>query len=49
MYFIIAIIFSFSKYLPIASFGMVIFYSIVLMVIYHGIITRSLIDNSENK
>lgn len=46
---IIAIVFSFSKYLPIASFGMVMFYSIILMIVYHGIITRNLNLNSENK
>lgn len=46
---IISIVFSFMKYLPIASFGMVMFYSIMLMIIYHGIITRTIIINSENK
>ena len=46
---IIGIVFSFSKYLPIANFGMVMFYAILLMVIYHGLITRSLITDTENK
>lgn len=46
---IISVVFSFIKYLPIASFGMVMFYSLMLMIIYHGIITRTLIINSENK
>ena len=46
---IISVVFSFVKYLPIASFGMVMFYSIMLMIIYHGIITKNLIINSENK
>ena len=46
---IVAIVFSFSKYLPIASFGMVTFYSIILMIVYHGIITRNLNLDSENK
>ena len=46
---IIAVVFSFVKYLPIASFGMVMFYSIMLMIIYHGIVTRNLIEKSENK
>lgn len=46
---IISVVFSFMKYLPIASFGMVMFYAIMLMIIYHGIITRNLVVNSENK
>ena len=46
---IVAIVFSFSKNLPIASFGMVTFYSIILMIVYHGIITRNLNLDSENK
>ena len=46
---IISIVFSFSKNLSIASFGMITFYSIIIMLIYHGVITKSLIDKSENK
>lgn len=48
---VISFVFSFMKYLPIASFGMVMFYAIMLMIIYHGIITRNLNLNlnSENK
>jgi len=46
---IVSIVFSFSKYLPIASFGMVMFYSLVIMLIYHGIITKNLCFDSENK
>ena len=46
---IISVVFSFVKYLPIASFGMVMFYAIMLMILYHGIITRKLVVNSENK
>lgn len=46
---IISIVFSFVKYLPIASFGMVMFYAIMLMILYHGIITRKIVVNSENK
>lgn len=46
---IISVVFSFSKYLQVASFGMVMFYSIVLMIIYHMIITKALIIDSENK
>ena len=46
---VIAVVFSFINYLPIASFGMVMFYAIMLMIIYHGIITRNLIEKSENK
>ena len=40
---IIAVVFSFISYLPIASFGMVMFYAMMLMIVYHGIITRNLI------
>ena len=46
---IIAVVFSFIKFLPIASFGMVIFYALMLMILYHGGVTRKLIEKSENK
>lgn len=44
---IIAIVFSFIKYLQLASFGMVMFWSIVIMIVYDLVITRVLIANSE--
>lgn len=44
---IISIVFTFIKYLQIASFGMVMFWAIVIMVVYNFIITRVLIANSE--
>lgn len=46
---IISVVFSFSSYLPIASFGMIMFYAVMLMIIYHGIITRSISLNFKNK
>lgn len=45
---IISIVFSFTKYLPIASFGMVMFWALVIMIVYNLAITRILISNSEN-
>lgn len=45
---IISIVFSFTKYLPIASFGMIMFWSLIIMIIYNLAITRVLISNSEN-
>ena len=46
---IISVVFSFMNNLSISSFGMVMFYGIMLMVLYHGIATRNLIIKSENK
>lgn len=45
---IISIIFSFVKYLSIASFGMVMFWALAIMIVYNLVITRVLISNSEN-
>lgn len=45
---IISIVFSFMKYLPVASFGMVMFWSLIIMIVYNLVITRVLIANSEN-
>lgn len=39
---IMAVVFTFAKWLPIFSFGMVIFWGIVVSIIYHAIITRGL-------
>lgn len=43
--FIMSIIFIFIKWTTIASFGMVMFWGMVLSIIYNYIITRHLIDN----
>ncbi|MBO5004536.1 MAG: hypothetical protein J6D03_04695 [Clostridia bacterium] len=45
---IISIVFSFIKYLPIASFGMVMFWALAIMIVYNLVITRVLMSNSEN-
>ncbi len=45
---IISIVFSFMKYLQIASFGMVMFWALVIMIVYNLVITKVLISNSEN-
>lgn len=42
---IMAIVFSFAKWLPIFSFGMIIFWGILVSIIYHAIITRVLWEN----
>lgn len=46
---IIAVVFAFNKFLPIASFGMVMFWSILSMIVYNAIITRALLKISKNK
>jgi len=46
---IISVVFSFMNNLSISSFGMVMFYGMLLMLLYHGIATRNLIIKSENK
>lgn len=45
----IAVVFAFSKYLPIASFGGILFWSLLTMVIYNLLITNLLLKNSEDK
>lgn len=44
---IISIVFSFIKYLQVASFGMVMFWAIIIMIVYNLIIAKVLISNSE--
>lgn len=47
---IISVVFSFAKYLPIVSFGNVMFWAILIMIVYNCIITKTLIDTAkENK
>lgn len=47
--YIISIVFTFMNFLPIYSFGMVIFWSITIIVIYNIFITRNLIESSKEK
>lgn len=45
----IAVVFAFNKYLHIASFGGIMFWSLLTMVIYNLLITNLLLKNSEDK
>ena len=45
---IIAVVFTFNRYLPIFSFGMVMFWGIVINLLYNLIITRALLISSKN-
>lgn len=47
--YIISIVFAFSSYIPIYSFGMVVFWGITLIVIYNLLITRWLLIEAEEK
>lgn len=47
--YIISIVFTFMNFLPIYSFGMVIFWAITLIFIYNIFITRNLIESSKEK
>ncbi len=40
---LMTITFCFINWIPISSFGMVMFWGIVLMAIYNGVITNSLL------
>lgn len=44
---IISIVFSFIKNLQVASFGMVMFWAVIIMIVYNFIITKVLIQDSE--
>ena len=46
---VVAITFCFAGWTPISSFGMVMFWGIVLMVIYNSIVTNSLLKINEGK
>lgn len=45
---IIAVVFTFNSWLPIFSFGMVMFWGIVVNLLYNLTITRALLINSKN-
>lgn len=45
---IIAVVFTFNRWLPIFSFGMVMFWGIVVNLLYNLVITRMLLINSKN-
>lgn len=47
--YIISIVFTFMNFLPIYSFGMVIFWAITLIFIYNIFVTRNLIESSKEK
>ena len=47
--YIIAIVFAFNSFIPIYSFGMVVFWGITTSVIYNLIVTRNLIIKAEEK
>lgn len=46
---IVAVTFAFVKWIPIASIGMVMFWGIFVMIIYHYIVTRTLLLNQDRK
>lgn len=46
---ILAITFCFITWTPISSFGMVIFWGLVLLAIYNSIVTNSLLKINEGK
>lgn len=45
---IIAIVFTFNSWLPVFSFGMVMFWGIIINIVYNFIITRTLLIDSKN-
>lgn len=47
--YIISIVFTFMNFLPIYSFGMVVFWAITIILIYNIFVTRSLIECSKEK
>ena len=40
---ILSIVFCFVKWVPISSFGMILFWGFVIIAIYNAVITRSLL------
>lgn len=46
---IVAVVFTFTEWLPITSIGMVMFWGLVIMLVYHYLITRTLLDNGEKE
>ncbi len=47
--YIISIVFAFNSYVPIYSFGMVVFWGITIAVIYNLLVTKNLIVKAEEK
>ena len=47
--YIIAIVFAFNSFIPIYSFGMVVFWGITSSVIYNLLVTKNLIIKAEEK
>ena len=47
--YIISIVFAFNSYVPIYSFGMVVFWGITVAVIYNLLVTKNLIIKAEEK
>lgn len=47
--FIIAIVFSMQTWVPIKSFGTIMFWGIVIMVAYNYLVTKNLIESVKNK
>lgn len=47
--FIIAIVFSMQTWVPIKSFGTIMFWGIVIMVVYNYLVTKNLIESVKNK
>ena len=45
---IISVVFSFIKNVQVASFGMIMFWAILVMVVYSFLITKALMSNSED-
>lgn len=45
---IISVVFTFNSWLPVFSFGMVMFWGIVVNLVYNLIVTRNLLINSKN-
>ena len=47
--YIIAIVFAFNSFIPIYSFGMVVFWGITASIIYNLLVTKNLIIKAEEK
>ena len=47
--YIIAIVFAFNSFIPIYSFGMVVFWGLTTSIIYNLIVTKNLIIKAEEK
>ena len=47
--YIIAIVFAFNSFIPIYSFGMVVFWGLTTSIIYNLLVTKNLIIKAEEK